>query len=300
MARRKKIRPSDTKVSWDEEMDAERAQEFLDTMRTNRRIRSDRVKTYLRAMLLGEWQPTHQGLGFNKKGQLFDGQHRCLALITAEKRQPGITIPVQVTLGLSEEARAVTDTGAQRLTSDELTMQGIPQAKMRMAWVRRLCTILFTSTVKVGSAQDYHRWARALKSDLSWALDNMSSEKKLKPAAVAAAMIVARMAHPDAAEQIVAVVKGEVPSMKGEPGWALDQFLAKHTDQPRGQRSNMSYANYDLMSKYVAQCVEAQALGKRSPKPNVDSVALDSCRDAALKLRRVKKLSRDILEDNED
>jgi hypothetical protein len=91
----------------------------------NRPIRWDTVKAYARDMLNGLWVPTHQGLAFNDKDALIDGQHRLHAIVMS-----GVTIRMMVTFGLPSkiERKEMTtmdavDRGATRSVGDQLTIQ---------------------------------------------------------------------------------------------------------------------------------------------------------------------------------
>ena len=117
------------------------------------------------------------------------------------------------------------------------------------------------------------------------------------PAPVAATFMLAHRAHPEAVQHCVDVCKGKEGATKGEAAWALDQFLTKHTNQLKGTKNNMSYANYNLMIKYVAACVRAHAEGsKRVPKPDIDSDAWRLYRDAALESKKIRALGEDVLQ----
>lgn len=91
----------------------ERADQFLQTFEGNRQRRPSWVKDLAQMMRSGNFKLTHQGLAFNTAGQLFDGQHRCLAII--EYSQP---VKMMVTRGVDEDAWKAIDIGVKRSVSD--------------------------------------------------------------------------------------------------------------------------------------------------------------------------------------
>lgn len=95
------------------------AEQFIQSIVTNRRPSKDRIKFLSKMIKDGNWKITTETMKFNKKGEMIDGQHRCLAIIEAD-------IPVQcwIATGLSDDVREVIDTGKPRNASDLLFMAG--------------------------------------------------------------------------------------------------------------------------------------------------------------------------------
>jgi hypothetical protein len=50
----------------------------------NRRQKETTLDAYARDMLAGKWRLTHQGIAFDDKGNLIDGQHRLGAVLRAK------------------------------------------------------------------------------------------------------------------------------------------------------------------------------------------------------------------------
>lgn len=80
----------------------------------NRNQRKGNVGRYGNDMREGMWRLTHQGIAFDRKGRLFDGQHRLRAAVTADA---GFQSLVFFGAGNNEEM-AVLDTGAGRSAED--------------------------------------------------------------------------------------------------------------------------------------------------------------------------------------
>lgn len=100
--------------------------------RTNRPVTLGRVLRYATDMLAGRWVLTNQGIGFDKSGNLVDGQKRLLAVKMAAEEgaggyppNPSIFFETQVTRGLGDNVFPVIDTGETRNTHQILAMNGI-------------------------------------------------------------------------------------------------------------------------------------------------------------------------------
>lgn len=99
------------------------AQTMLEkNMENNRRVNHDIVRRYARIMKAGGWNLTHQGIAFDNKGWLIDGQHRLEAIILAN-----VPVTMMVTYGVERaEGEALTiDMGRKRTTLNILQISGI-------------------------------------------------------------------------------------------------------------------------------------------------------------------------------
>jgi hypothetical protein len=125
------------------EITAAKAREFLESnlsferghTGTNRPVSIRTVNRYALSMLKGEWRLTHQGIGFDLKKNLKDGQHRLLAIVQAAEEgategetkydpMPKIKVKMQVTWGLSEDVFDILDTGLARSSNQILAIAG--------------------------------------------------------------------------------------------------------------------------------------------------------------------------------
>ena len=99
------------------------AKEMLEkNIKTNRRLNHEVVRKYARIMKAGGWNLTHQGIAFDAKGNLIDGQHRLEAIVAAN-----VPITMMVTYGVEHvDGEAFTiDTGAKRTTLNIIQISGI-------------------------------------------------------------------------------------------------------------------------------------------------------------------------------
>ena len=98
-------------------IDAETARKWLSRNRYNRKVSEVTVERYSADMAAGHWPYTHQGIAFDRKGHLLDGQHRLLACV----RCNGM-FPSQVTINLPEDTGMAIDQGKSRSIADVATL----------------------------------------------------------------------------------------------------------------------------------------------------------------------------------
>lgn len=92
-----------------------KAKEALKKMAPNRRVRSSLVARFASDMKAGRWRLTHQGIAFNGKGKLIDGQHRLVAVI-----ESGMSVEMQVSYGCKPDSLRWIDLGGTRAVADQL------------------------------------------------------------------------------------------------------------------------------------------------------------------------------------
>lgn len=141
----------------------ELASQWLENNFRNRPVKRDVVLAYARDMLRGTWVATHQGIAFNDRDELIDGQHRLLAILEAK-----ITVRMMVTFGLPAQinGREMTtmdcvDRGATRSVSDQLKIQHGLKHASEIAQTARilgaLCWSGRTRRLSVGHTLEIYR-----------------------------------------------------------------------------------------------------------------------------------------------
>lgn len=97
-----------------------KAQMLLAAMPPQRPLAASRVTQLAKAIRAGRWQVTHQGLAFDEKGQLIDGQHRLTACVEAD-------MPIRIVCAFNVPSSSVSaiDRGRIRVIADDLVMSGI-------------------------------------------------------------------------------------------------------------------------------------------------------------------------------
>jgi hypothetical protein len=91
----------------------DKAKVMLRLNKGNRPIRQNHVKKMAEDMKAGAWQITHQGIAFNKNGELIDGQHRLNAII-----ESGKAVTMAVTTNCECSSFTILDQGIKRSVSD--------------------------------------------------------------------------------------------------------------------------------------------------------------------------------------
>ena len=153
-----------------ETIDADKAREYLASnplfesgrKGTNRPLSVRVVNNYAKEMLYGNWMLTHQGIAFDTKGKLRDGQHRLEAIVQAATEgaidgefklepNPNIKIELEVTRGVDPKTFDVIDVGRGRSSSQILAMSGYQNSILLAAAGRLL--YLFEN-------HDYLQWRR--------------------------------------------------------------------------------------------------------------------------------------------
>lgn len=112
------------------EVTPEAAKAALARNEQNRIPKERAIDDYARAMATGAWRLTNQGIGFDSKGILTDGQNRLMACIKA-----GVPFRTVVATGLEPDSREVIDTGVKRSAADAFRMAGISGATLVAAGV---------------------------------------------------------------------------------------------------------------------------------------------------------------------
>jgi len=98
-----------------EQVTPEVAESFLDTMKANRKLSTNRVTQLAQQMKEGLWIFDGSPIRFNDAGELVDGQHRMWAIIEAQH-----TAEFLIVRGVEKKAMATMDTGKSRSFSDVL------------------------------------------------------------------------------------------------------------------------------------------------------------------------------------
>lgn len=90
---------------------------------SNRKLRTDYVVVLRRQILNGLWKDAITTIHVAGTGRLLNAQHTLTALVSANRKQPGITIRAILVTGLPEEVISVIDTGRPRTLGDYLRLE---------------------------------------------------------------------------------------------------------------------------------------------------------------------------------
>lgn len=128
------------------------AEEYLATVvkEKQRSLRDHTVDQYAKAMSLGHWVLTHQGICFDDSGSLCDGQHRCAAIARS-----GVSVKMMVTTGMDERQNDLftfdaIDRGALRGIGQQIQVRhGIKDSNRVAAAARVIAHLCLRSSTKM-------------------------------------------------------------------------------------------------------------------------------------------------------
>jgi hypothetical protein len=109
-------------------VDAQLAQSWLDTMKTNRRLNEKSVDRVCRDMIENRWILNGESIKFDADGHLIDGQHRLAAVLKS-----GMAVPMLVVGNLDPLAQQTIDIGVSRTTGQIASMAGVKNANSKTA-----------------------------------------------------------------------------------------------------------------------------------------------------------------------
>jgi len=118
------------------------ASAILDLNQRNRRFSHLRAAAYAAIITDGRWKVTHQGLALDKNGVLIDGQHRCGAVVLANK-----PVRVMISFGWEPENFTLVDTGAKRSSADLVSIDGMQSSTLRASVARMIHQIRTRDTM---------------------------------------------------------------------------------------------------------------------------------------------------------
>lgn len=176
------------------DIDPAKAEKWLKNNFRNRPVSDDTVTTYARDMANGVWIPTHQGIAFNDRDELIDGQHRLLAI-----QKSGRTIRTMVTFGLPSkiDGKEMTtmdavDRGRTRSVADQLKIQ---HGMKNGSAIASVCALLGgicygerTRRLSVGQVLEIYR---AFEGPMNWVIERRSNKPGLRATGVLAAFTFA-------------------------------------------------------------------------------------------------------------
>lgn len=155
------------------------AEEYLKHNTSNRPINKTVMVAYAKDMVNGRWSLTHQGIAFDKDGNLVDGQHRLMAIIIS-----GLEQELWVFYGVPQTP--IMDRGLQRTIKDCLTFDGMEGVTKQH--IALITCVKGSAKLGVFEAKDY---LTRHQTNVQKALALTKGHVRLKPAPISAAMFVA-------------------------------------------------------------------------------------------------------------
>lgn len=219
----------------------------------NRPLADDTIIAYARDMRNGEWVETHQGLAFNDRDELIDGQHRLHAIIRA-----GVTVRMMVTFGLKSEIEGkecttmdAVDRGRPRSVADQLRIQhGMKDGSkiaMICASIACLCQSERTRRLSVGQTLEIYR---AFQPSIDWVIQFASREHGLRAKGVAAAVAFAIAADSKLKDLCHRLYTGDGLA-NGSPLFLLREFLVSDDAKLLNRGSDRALADLVLEALHL-------------------------------------------------
>lgn len=120
------------------------AKEWLEHNPNNRPIKMQTVESFVRDMKDGKWLLTHQGIAFDRDGNILDGQHRLTAIALS-----GVSVMMTVFTDLPREYMVAVDNGTPRSATDAFIVSGLYENE-KTDFRKRNCVSIINKLVELG------------------------------------------------------------------------------------------------------------------------------------------------------
>lgn len=221
------------------------AKKYLARNVTNRNLKDATIRSYESDMRAGSWLPTHQGIAFNDRDELIDGQHRLTAIVRA-----GVTVTMLVTRGLpgaipgkKTTTMDAVDRGVPRSIGDQLKLQhGFSNPNLAVATVVMIGNLALATRVRKQTV------AQALKAmelygrhcaEIGKVIEN-PKERRFRRAPLSAAFTFARVVEPHAVDRFLNGLLTGASLEAGSPVLTLRNFLLSEVGSSRRVQGSLS------------------------------------------------------------
>lgn len=235
-------------------IDVDTATAFLEraALERNRKLRRGNVTKFRRLLASGQIAETHQGLAFNERGHLSDGQHRMAGLVEEGQINPDLFVVMDITYNMPIDSATAYDGGAPRTNIDHLLVAGVDNAQV----VARLARLLYLYTETVGKAANWRdvpiltpegiiEWSKKYGEELSEAYKNtrkISGGIGLNPSAGALFYYLAKQADPAAPlDEFMAGMADMEFSYADDPRKTLMRWLRNAPDKRVDIRHHLAH-----------------------------------------------------------
>jgi hypothetical protein len=177
----------------------EKATEYLNTINRQRPLRLKTAKSYAEDMGAGHWLLTHQGIAFDDRGCLIDGQHRLRAVILAGKPVEFMVtrqVPATPQNGIVSFTMDSFDRGIRRTVGDQLEMTNVKGGKSVAACCSAIAFSQTNEHRSLTTAQTREVYLQFGK-EVDHVLLKRSREHGIRTASVIGAVAFAMKTHPD-------------------------------------------------------------------------------------------------------
>jgi hypothetical protein len=202
----------------------------------NRRIRDKRRRSYARDMERGNW--TLSTVHFHENGELVDGFHRMMAIISS-----GATVKFYVIGGLNDKDVENIDTGIARTAGDTASRKhGIQNACLAMSICNLVYRAIYEAEPTLSDKLDlYFRYEKSIR----WAISITFARVALKKSQVPASLALAHIIDSKKAEALGASLASMEGWIKGGIEQTMERTIQTEKTQSHGG------GNIDLMKKLL-------------------------------------------------
>ena len=204
----------------------------------NRAIRPNTVMRLASDIKEGRWQVTHQGIAFDERNILIDGQHRLHAVV-----QANIPCEMIVSYNVSRQSFAVLDCGISRTAADNLGYLNVPRSKLVAPGIKHIIlfhrhpkrtwsNLPFPSHTEIAS---FYSKNANLFDQLSEVVAKTTQQfKKVNPTGLlAVCYLAAEAGHDISSIHAFCYAMGAGKHLSGtDPVWAYRQFLINSNKIP--------------------------------------------------------------------
>lgn len=244
---------------------------------TNRPQVSGAVPVLAQDMLEGRWYFSHQGIAFNVKGELIDGQHRLTAFLAAEAQDPGLMLPIMITWNLPIDSNEKIDINRRRQPGTFLAMAGHASASRlgtTLKWLRLYDTANFDEPLsKAHWTQTFDvPTLRKILVEHPLATEGVNIggqlQSLLTPSATAAGWVLARENYTQAlVDEFIDGVKEGAKLDSGDPRLAMRNWAINRKD--RGTRA-IAYVHLAFFLKAFNSYRRNETVQTLTFKPSVE------------------------------
>jgi hypothetical protein len=224
----------------------EMATAWLENQNThNRKLIQVNVDKFSKDMKEGRWQLTHQGIAFDDKNNLVDGQHRLWAVVLAGK-----PVTMRVFTGLAPEVVETIDVGTRRSNLDVIRLSGNAEQfnSIHMAIVRAMYNTRKSRSSSVSVSVERSRLLQHEQA-IQFAIKHLYSRSAAKVRTALLGSLIARAYYSEDHEKLIRfceVMKNGCASSASESAAVLlwrylfstqDDFYTKYGKAQRALRA---------------------------------------------------------------
>lgn len=247
----------------------EQARAWIRRNTNNRNLDNALVQSLVRDIRTGRWTVTHQGIAFNDRGELLDGQHRLEAIIRA-----GDPVVVMVTAGLKskpDSAGVVTmdaiDRGRPRSIADQLKLQhGIKHSRLVAGIAAGIAGLCCGARIRRLSVAQTLAIYREFEPAVLWVIQNRSTTKGLRAFGNVAAFTFAIMADTEEGDVIKAMFK-TLNEGKNLKDWSAISALRKFllSDEARLMACNAEWGIAPIVLNAILLAIDKKQVKRIDP-----------------------------------